>query len=126
MQGYREALLSARETDTVISRAYTGKTLRTLRNDYTDHFETHPEELQPFPAQIGRSMADGAMHIGGHEGTTGVDPAKEIYAAGQAVGAVDAIVPAGELVHRIVEEAEACLRRGLDVPRSLPHLTEIT
>ena len=115
VQGYREALVSARETDTVISRAYTGKTLRTLRNDYTDHFEAHPEELRPFPDQIGRSMADGAMHIGGHEGTPGVDPAKEVYAAGQGVGAIDALVPAGELVHRFVEEAEAYLRRGLDV-----------
>ena len=113
--GYREAILVASERDTVISRAYTGKTLRTIRNAYTDHFEAHPEELQPFPDQIARSMADSAMHIGGGPDTEGVDPTKEIFAAGQGIGAIDEVVPAGELVARIVEEAEACLRRGHDV-----------
>ena len=113
--GYREALVAAHETDTVISRAYTGKTLRTLRNEYTDHFEAHPEELQPFPNQIGRSIGDGAMHLGGGEDTAGIDPRREIYAAGQGVGAVADVVPAAEAVHRMVEEATACLRRGSDL-----------
>ena len=113
--GYREALIAAEETSTVISRAYTGKTVRTLRNDYTDHFEAHPDELQPFPAQIGRSVRDGAMHLGGGARTPGVDPRREIYAAGQGVGAIGDVVPAGDLVRQIVEEAEACLRRGGEV-----------
>jgi enoyl-[acyl-carrier protein] reductase II len=112
VHGYREAVLGAGETDTVISRAYTGKTLRTIRNAYTDHFEAHPEELQSFPAQIGRSIGDGAMHLGGGRETPGVDPEIEIYAAGQGVGAVDDVVPAGELVRRMVEDAESHLRRG--------------
>jgi enoyl-[acyl-carrier protein] reductase II len=111
--GYREALLGAAETDTVISRAYTGKTLRTIRNRYTDHFEAHPEELQPFPAQIGRSIGDGAMHLGAGPDTDGIDPEIEIYAAGQGTGAIHDVVPAGELVHRIVDEAESHLRRGV-------------
>ena len=55
------------------------------------------------------------MHIGGGPDTDGVDPTKEIYAAGQGAGAIGAVVPAGELVARIVEEAETCLRRGTDV-----------
>ena len=47
VSGYREALLAGREDDTVITRAYTGKTLRAMRNDYTQHFEEHPDELRP-------------------------------------------------------------------------------
>jgi enoyl-[acyl-carrier protein] reductase II len=115
VSGYREAVLAASESDTVISRAYTGKTLRTIRNDYTDHFEAHPDQLQPFPAQIGRSIGDGAMHLGGGPDTTGIDPAKEIYAAGQGAGAITEVVGAGDLVRSIVADAEACLRRGTDV-----------
>ena len=115
VSGYREAMLAASETDTVISRAYTGKTLRTIRNSYTDHFEAHPEELQPFPAQIARSFGDGAMHLGADPSTTGIDPAKEIYAAGQATGAIHDVVPAGGIVAQMVEEAEAHLRRGADL-----------
>lgn len=56
VSGYREALVEGREEDTVITRAYTGKALRAVRDDYTQFFDDHPEELQRFPDQIGRSM----------------------------------------------------------------------
>ena len=109
VSGYREAIVKGSDEDTVISRAFTGKTLRAIRNGYTQHFEEHPEELQPFPMQIGRSMGDGAMHLGASPDTEGIDPDKECYAAGQGIGAIGEVVPAGELVHRIVEEAERAL-----------------
>ena len=63
--GYKDALLAAAEDGTVISRAFSGKTMRVLRNEYTQFFEDNPGELQPFPAQLGRSMQDGAWHLGG-------------------------------------------------------------
>ena len=52
VDGYKETLLATPEDGTVISRAFTGKTCRVVRNDWTQHFEEHPEELQPFPAQV--------------------------------------------------------------------------
>jgi len=109
--GYKDALLAAREDGTVISRAFSGKTMRVLRNDYTRYFEDHPDELQPFPAQLGRSMEDGAWHLGGGLRTAGVDPAREGYPAGQGVGAVTSLEPAGDLVRRTVAEAEQVLAR---------------
>ena len=51
------------------------------------------------------------MHLGGDEQTAGVDPDKECYPAGQGVGAIHDVVPAGELVHRIVAESEEALER---------------
>src|SRR5438105_3016711 len=109
--GYKDGLLRAAEDSTTVTRAYTGKTLRALRNSYIRHFEEHPEELSPFPNQIARSIADGALHMGGDEQTPGVDPDKECYAAGQGTGAIVELVPAGELVHRFVAEAGAVVRR---------------
>jgi enoyl-[acyl-carrier protein] reductase II len=109
VSGYREAIVAAHGEDTVITRAYTGKTLRAIRNRYTQHFEDHPEELQPFPDQIGRSMGEGAMHLGAPPDAAGVDPEKECFAAGQGIGGIGEVTPAGELVHRIVEEAERAL-----------------
>jgi hypothetical protein len=40
-------------------------------------FEEHPDELAPFPAQFGRSLSDGANHLGGDASTEGVDPARD-------------------------------------------------
>ena len=120
VSGYREALVGGRDDDTVITRAYTGKTLRAVRNAYTQHFEDHPEDLARFPDQIGRSMGDGAMHLGASPDTEGVDPSKECYAAGQGLGGIHEVVPAGELVQRFVEEAERELDRlsGLRATRA--------
>ncbi len=111
VEGYKDALLDAHEDDTVISRGFTGKTLRAIRNDWTRYIEEHPEELRPFPEQMGRAVAANALHIGGDDDTP-VDPKKECYPSGQGVGAIDALVPAGELVHRIVDEAEHALARA--------------
>lgn len=108
--GYKEALLGLQDDGTVISRGYTGKTCRVVRNDYTQYWEEHPDELQPFPAQFLRSSEDGANHLGADLDTK-VDPAKEFWPAGQGAGAIDELVPAAELVVRFVEEAEAVLGR---------------
>jgi enoyl-[acyl-carrier protein] reductase II len=110
VRGYKEALLHTAEDGTVVTRAYTGKTLRAVANDYTRWWEAHPGELERFPMQIGRAVRDGALHLGGDE-SSDVDPDKECYPAGQGVGGIHDVVPAGELVHRFVEEAEAALAR---------------
>src|SRR4051794_22597864 len=109
--GYKEALLRTAEDGTTISKAFTGKTLRAVANDTTRHFDAHPEELVPFPQMLMKSMEGGWMHLGAHEGTEGVDPDRECYPAGQGVGAIDALEPAGDVVRRIVAEAETALDR---------------
>jgi len=111
VDGYKDALLAAHEDDTVISRGFTGKTLRAIRNDWTSYIEEHPEELRPFPEQMARAVAANALHLGGDDETP-VDRKKECYPSGQGVGAIEALVPAGELVHRIVDEAEHALARA--------------
>jgi enoyl-[acyl-carrier protein] reductase II len=108
--GYKDTLLATREDGTVVSRAFTGKTCRVVRNDYTAFFDQHADELQPFPAQVLRSMNDGANHLGAPDAAD-VDPAREFYPCGQGVGAIDGLVPAGDLVAAFVAEAEAVLAR---------------
>lgn len=107
--GYKDALIRTAEDGTTISRAFSGKTMRVVRNEYTAFFEEHPDELNPFPAQLGRSMGDGAFHLGGGENTPDVDPDRECYPTGQGVGAIRTLIPAATLVAQIVDEAERVL-----------------
>ncbi len=114
--GYKDKLLASREDQTTVSRAYSGKTMRVVRNSYTDYFDAHPEELKKFPEQLAVSYGAGTMHLGGDSFTEGVDVDQECYPAGQGVGAISELVPAGELVRRFVAEAEAVLDRLSGVP----------
>ncbi len=109
--GYKEALLCSREDRTTVSRAYSGKTMRVVRNEYTDYYDSHPEELRPFPEQLSVAYGNGAIHLGGDSFTEGVDVDRECYPAGQGVGGIDELVPAGELVLRFVAEADEVLER---------------
>ncbi len=110
--GYKEALLRTAEDGTIISRAYSGKTMRVVRNAYTAYFDEHPAELERFPAQLGRSIEDKAFHLGGDADTLEVDPERECYPTGQGVGAIGELVPAAELVRRFVAEAGDALERA--------------
>ncbi len=109
--GYKDALLGAHEDDTVISRGFTGKTLRAIRNDWTQYIDQHPEELRPFPEQMSRAVAANALHLGGNDETP-IDPKKECYPSGQGVGAIHELTPAGDIVQRMVDEAEHALARA--------------
>ncbi len=102
---YKQTLLELPEDGTVVSRAYTGKTCRVVRTEWTQHFEEHPEQLKKFPEQVGVSMNAGANHMGAPPEVE-VDPKREFMPAGQGVGAVRELVPAGDLVRAIVREAE--------------------
>ena len=109
--GYKDVLLRTGEDGTVVSKAYTGKTCRVVSGPYTRWFEEHPEELQPFPAQVGRSMDEGVFHLGAGPDTPDIDAEREFFPCGQGAGAIDEVVPAAELVARFVAEAEATLDR---------------
>jgi enoyl-[acyl-carrier protein] reductase II len=109
--GYKERILVGADDGTMITRAYTGKTCRVLRTGYAREFETSGATAEPFPGQVIKSMQEGANHLGGDEHTEGVDPDREFMPAGQGIGAIEDLVPAGEMVRRFVAEAEAVIDR---------------
>jgi enoyl-[acyl-carrier protein] reductase II len=107
--GYKETLVALPEDGTIVTKAYTGKTCRVVRNAYTQRFDEEGGQPEPFPMQVIKSMKDGANHLGGDESTDGIDPSIEFYPAGQGAGAITELIPAGELVERFVREAEQIL-----------------
>ncbi|MEY2554691.1 MAG: hypothetical protein QOC57_2551, partial [Ilumatobacteraceae bacterium] len=116
VRGYKEALLATAEDGTVVSRSYTGKTCRVVRNEWTNYYDAHPEELQSFPAQAIHSMKAGANHLGAADGTE-VDEHREFMPCGQGVGAIDSLIPAAELVSAMVAEAERTIDRLMGARR---------
>ncbi len=107
--GYKEALVASAEDATTITRAYTGKTMRAIANDYTRFFDENPDELQPFPLQSIRATKDATLHLPFGEESWDVDPNRECYPAGQGLGGIDELEPAGSIVERVVREAEKAL-----------------
>jgi enoyl-[acyl-carrier protein] reductase II len=109
--GFKEGIIESREDGTVISRAFSGKTMRVLRNDTTERYEADPSLLRKFPDQLLVSRDEGTFHLGGDEETEGIDPRREAYPAGQGVGAISTLIPAGDLVTSIVAQAQRIISK---------------
>ncbi len=76
-----------------------------------ERYEKDPSLLKKFPEQLQVSYQEGTFHLGGDEHTPGVDPKREGYPAGQAVGAISRLEFAGSIVTNMVSEATEILRR---------------
>jgi enoyl-[acyl-carrier protein] reductase II len=105
---YKEAIVGMSESDTVISRAFTGKTLRAIANETTKAWEGR--EAKPFPLQVMDSVKEN--RLGPIAGIVDdVDPARQCLAAGQGGGGIREVLPCAEIVRRTLVEAEAAIGR---------------
>jgi enoyl-[acyl-carrier protein] reductase II len=105
---YKDKIVEIDETGTVITRCYSGKTMRAIRTDYTDEWERKRDELQPFPMQALRATQDGVWHtLAGPE--AGLDPDRDCMPAGQSSGGITAVKPCGAIIRDIMDQAEAVL-----------------
>jgi len=110
-QLYRDVILEANDEDTVRTRSYSGKPMRVKKNPYVADWESRPAEIQPFPQQAMISHREGVMGgIGGQ--IEGLDPDRSAFAMGQSAGGIHDVAPAGEIVKRIMAEAEAALDKA--------------
>ncbi|HEX2173484.1 MAG TPA: nitronate monooxygenase [Dehalococcoidia bacterium] len=110
---YKDAIVGAADEDVIISKGYTGKTCRVIRNRFTEEWEKSGLTALPMPLQgmwIGRST-----HIAARErGITALGS----MPAGQGSGLISEIKPAGEVVQDIMAEAQAVFEQiGVPVPR---------
>ncbi|MGE0667505.1 MAG: NAD(P)H-dependent flavin oxidoreductase [Sphingomonadales bacterium] len=109
-QGYKQAILDAADTDTVVSRSYSGKPMRVIKNDWTADWESRPQDIRPFGQQNIVSRDAGVMRALMGD-TSGYDRSRDATAAGQGVGAIHDVPSAFDIVREIVEEAEATIAR---------------
>jgi len=105
---YRQTIVESSDEDTVRTRCYSGKPMRVRKNPYVADWETRPGDIQAFPMQAMLSSRTGVMGgIGGQ--IEGLDADKSCFAMGQSAGGVHDILPAGEIVARIMAEAETAI-----------------
>ena len=105
---YKDAIVAMHETDTVVSRAFTGKTLRALANETTRAFGN--AKPLPFAAQVMQSAARNLL--GPIAGVVdAVDPATQCLAVGQGGGGIRAVLPCAEIIATMLAEAEAVRAR---------------
>lgn len=107
---YRQTIVESSDEDTVRTRCYSGKPMRVRKNPYVDDWESRPADIQPFPMQAMLSSRAGVMGgIGGQ--IEGLDADRSCFAMGQSAGGVHEVLPAAEIVARLVSGAEAAIDR---------------
>jgi len=103
---YKQRVVALDEEGTVVTRAASGKPCRLIRNNFTREWEKREAEIQPFPVQAARVGRDAGI-LAREKGDVDNGNAP----CGQSAGLIRGIVPAGEVVRRLVTEAEEVLAR---------------
>jgi nitronate monooxygenase len=99
-QAYKRAILSAKQDTTVITRAYSGRPARGLKNAWIEKVNERKDLILPFPVQnaLTRAMRIAAAKAG--------NPGYLSLWAGKGVTRARSM-PAGELVRVLMQEANA-------------------
>jgi enoyl-[acyl-carrier protein] reductase II len=109
---YKQRIVDIDDEGTTITRCFSGKPCRVVKNQTTEAWE-NPEliaTIKPFPQQFGVMSAWLGFDpyvAGRFEGQVDVGA----LAAGQSSALIHAVLPAGEIVRAIAAEAERALER---------------
>jgi enoyl-[acyl-carrier protein] reductase II len=100
---HKEKIVAMQDDETVVSRCYTGKPSRVLRNAFIDAWKGHEDEILPMPQQWERvapvvvpAKAKGSLPVGN-------------WPTGQGAVLVEDIAPAGEVICAIARDGRALL-----------------
>lgn len=109
-EAYKKRITEVRDEDTIVSRCYSGKPMRVIRNAYVEDWERRPQEIRRFPEQMGISQRAGVLTaLAGREAPVDLDRA--CMPTGQGAGAIHEILSCAEIVRGVVAEAEETIGR---------------
>lgn len=105
-QSHKQKVVDMRDDETIVSRCYTGKPSRVIRNDFTDAWKGHDREILPMPEQwdmvapvVAPAKARGSIDVGN-------------WPTGQGAILVDEVVPAAAVVRGMMIDAVELIRRS--------------
>jgi len=105
---FKQRIVAAGGADTLVTRCYSGKPMRVITNPYAEDYERHPERIHAFPEQMVVSARAGVL---GYASDTTTDVEKTCMPAGQGIGGIHEVLPASEIITRMLSEARANIRR---------------
>jgi len=102
----KEKFLKATSSDTLRSRSITGKPARQLKSAWTDAWDNRPDSPGPLPMPLQPLLVDYALHRIRRAAAAGAPGAVQLvnYFVGQVVGSLDAVRPARQVLHEMIEE----------------------
>jgi enoyl-[acyl-carrier protein] reductase II len=108
---YKKRIAEIREEDTVVTRCYSGKPMRVIRNPYVDEWETRPEDIAPFPLQALASMEAGVFDALRPELADDLDADRAAMPCGQGAGSIHEILSCREIIEKVMREARETVER---------------
>lgn len=103
---YKKAITRAGGHDTEVTRSYSGKPMRVIRNRWVEDWERRPEDIARFPTQMQVAGEAGAMGFVGRNLGADADPEIQCMPCGQGAGSISDIPTVAEIVARVMGEAE--------------------
>lgn len=102
---YKNRLVTATDEDTVISRGHSGKTVRMLRNKFTDYWAANEAKLKPYPHQLQEVGTEASVR-----GRIDGDIENGVLPAGQSTALIRSVKPAAAIIEDIVAEAHEAFK----------------
>ncbi len=108
---YKKRLTEIGSDETIVTRCYSGKTMRVIRNAYVEDWERRPEDIKRFPEQMRVSAKNGVFMSLGAELVEELDPTRACMPAGQGAGSIHEILSCAEIIDGVMREASECVDR---------------
>ncbi|MCC7427288.1 MAG: nitronate monooxygenase [Alphaproteobacteria bacterium] len=100
---HKHAIVEMEDDNTIVSRCYTGKPSRVIRNAFTDAWKGHDAEILPMPSQW--EMIEPLVEPAKRAGSLAIAN----WPTGQGAVLIEAVTPAGEVVRSIAADAARLL-----------------
>ena len=102
---YKKHITEIESDQTIVTRCYSGKPMRVIRNQYVEERERRPEEILPFPLQLAASARGGVFKMMRPNQLEEIDTERDCMPCGQGAGAIRDIPPCAEIIRRVMQEA---------------------
>ncbi len=108
-ESYKKRITEIGSDQTAVTRAYSGKPMRVIRNRYVDAMEQRADEILPFPEQMRVSAQAGRLGLA--LGGSDADVDEACMPCGQGAGGIREIASCREIIDSVMADARATLER---------------